>query len=55
MIVTTTKEELEELEGLFVDALTTDGAHHKQWYLEKIAEKLGISIHDFNYDKGIAP
>jgi len=53
-LITTTKE-LAKLEKLFVDALTTDGSHHKQWYLEKIANELGIAIRDFNYDKGIAP
>jgi hypothetical protein len=55
MILTGTQKEMENLENLFVEALTTDGGHHKQWYLEKIAKLLRIKINDFIYDKGIAP
>ncbi len=36
------------------EALTTDGDHHKQWYLERIAEHLNIEIKS-EYEKGIAP
>ena len=42
------KESLEE-------ALSIDGAHHKQWYLWKIAEELHIELPDDLTDKGIAP
>jgi hypothetical protein len=28
--------EIENIVKLCTDALTTDGGHHKQWYLEKI-------------------
>lgn len=35
-------------------ALTADGAQHKQWYLWRIAEALGIHM-DIDADKGIAP
>jgi hypothetical protein len=36
--------------------LTTDGAHHKQWYLEQIAELLGIPLtQELDYEEGIAP
>ena len=38
-----------------MDALVTDGEHHKQWYLEEIAKRLGIDIPNFAYDAGIAP
>jgi hypothetical protein len=55
MILKGTKKELKDLEDLFVEALTTDGAHHKQWYLEEISKLLGIEIDDSIYEKGIAP
>jgi len=54
-MIIATQQELDRIEKMFVDALTTDGAHHKQWYLEKIAKELGIHIDDFLFDKGIAP
>ena len=39
------------------EALCTDGAHHKQWYLEQIALKLGIdlSAEQGTFEPGIAP
>lgn len=40
---------------LIRDALTEEACHHKQWYLEKIAELIGICISDLDYEKGIAP
>ena len=30
-----------------------DGGHHKQWYLERIAEALGIELEE--HEAGIAP
>lgn len=36
------------------DALITDGGHHKQWYLERLAKELNIEI-TIEYEKGIAP
>lgn len=47
------------LEQLCVDGLTTDGGHHKQWYLEQIllatigAER--VSALSGQWEKGIAP
>lgn len=45
--------------GLLRSGLETDGAHHKQWYLWKIAEILGFTEEDFGkgymMDKGIEP
>ena len=38
---------------LVVDAVNTDGGHHKQWYLEAIAEALQIALPP--HDDGIAP
>ncbi len=34
----------EEIKVLCLDGLGTDGAHHKQWYLEEILKKLGYSV-----------
>jgi hypothetical protein len=42
-----------ELLHLLDDAVLTDGAHHKQWYLEQIAALLGVTLPD--HDPGIAP
>ena len=47
--------------NLAVEGLTTDGAHHKQLYLGKIVEELGLDPKaavegaGFDYEEGIAP
>lgn len=41
------------LRDMVRDALATDGAHHKQWYLQQIALSLGIDGNDWS--EGIAP
>lgn len=43
----------EKLETLLLEAVDTDGAHHKQWYLEQIAEMFGITLQ--KHEEGIAP
>jgi hypothetical protein len=40
-----------EVTELIIDAVNIDGAHHKQWYLEQIAVKLGIELPE--HEKGI--
>ena len=35
------------------EAVDTDGGHHKQWYLEQIAEGLEVTLPD--HEAGIAP
>ena len=35
-----------ELRDMFLYALTTDGAYHKQWWLETIAGVLGFNFAD---------
>ncbi len=54
----------EDIRELTISGLLTDGAHHKQWYLEKILMKLGIDIDvlleeleedDYSFERGIAP
>lgn len=37
---------------LLNNAVTTDGSHHKQWYLEQIAKNLKIPLRD--HEDGIA-
>jgi hypothetical protein len=46
--------------SLCVEGLTTDGGHHKQWYLEQILRSIsGARYHEFKreheWEKGIAP
>jgi len=57
----TTKETVKDL---IINALETDGAHHKQWYLERILEALGFDLktvkeeenkNDYDWEEGIAP
>jgi hypothetical protein len=44
------------ISNLIVDALLTDGAHHKQWFLERIALELEVTeIDGLDYEPGIAP
>jgi hypothetical protein len=49
---------------LAVNGLMTDGGHHKQWFLARILEALGVSVPDvreslnamgYDFDDGIAP
>lgn len=41
------------IETLVQEAVTVGGGHHKQWYLEQIAEKLGVALPD--HDEGVVP
>jgi len=48
----------ETVKALIMEALGTDGEHHKQWYLEQIAAVLGIDLvetRELEYEKGIPP
>lgn len=31
---------------LLIQAVQTDGEHHKQWYLEQIANLIGVALPD---------
>lgn len=42
------------VQELIEQGLTTDGGHHKQWYLEAIAAQLELPI-TVDYEPGIAP
>jgi hypothetical protein len=33
-----------KIKDLSIDGLLTDGAHHKQWYLEQILTLLGVDL-----------
>jgi uncharacterized protein YodC (DUF2158 family) len=53
---------IDEIKELLPEALTTDGEHHKQWYLEQIANLIDIDIvnqakvdMEEYYKNGIAP
>lgn len=46
--------EIYELQNLLDEALVTDGAHHKQYYLEKIGDKIGL-LTIIEHEPGIAP
>lgn len=41
---TMSKVNIEKAKNLVLEALYTDGGHHKQWYLEEIGKVLGIDI-----------
>jgi len=44
-----------EIKELVINALMIDGGHHKQWYLIKIAKKLGIDLSEYGIEEGVAP
>lgn len=44
-----------DLDQLVIDALGIDGEHHKQWFLEQIAEELGIPLDQVDYEPGNPP
>ena len=48
-----------EVLKLAISALMTDGAHHKQWYLERIVTACGADLEtlriECEHEKGIAP
>lgn len=51
-----TEKEINErllLKALLNEAVTTDGDHHKQWFLEKIADIFKVKLEE--HEKGIAP
>ena len=43
------------LENLVTEALAVDGSHHKQWYLHKIAERLGVEHPNDRFEEGVPP
>lgn len=47
--------DMERIHRMVIAALYESGIHRKQWYLYEIAAELGIPVHDWDIDKGIAP
>ena len=52
------------IESYAISGLVTDGAHHKQWYLERILEALNVDLgelrkqlegKDHDWEPGVAP
>lgn len=60
LMIELTKERA-KIKELIIGGLYTDGAHHKQWYINEIRKCLKIVIHDNEIEKygeigeGIAP
>jgi len=48
------EQEHEVVQQIIEEALTTDGAHHKNWYLTMLAQYLELPI-TVDYEPGIAP
>lgn len=47
------KRVIHSLKYMLQKAVTTDGGHHKQWYLEQLAAELEVELPE--HDEGIAP
>ena len=52
-------ENKDKIIELLVDALQTDGAHHKQWYLNEVLtlidQEIAKEVEGWTGDAGIAP
>lgn len=44
-----------DIKDMLIDALCTDGAQHKQYYLYQIAKKFGLDVGSITSDSGIVP
>ena len=60
----TYREMLDEIKELATNGLLTDGAHHKQWFLEAILRTAGVDLEilleglledGYDWEPGIAP
>lgn len=51
------EEEIKKIKELVLEGLEQEGGHHKQWYLERIAEVLfpGIDFDELDCERGIIP
>jgi len=56
---TVSKVNIEKVKKLVIEALYTDGGHHKQWYIEKIGKVLRIDLKSeykkVEWEQGKAP
>ncbi len=50
-----TPMQIAHIKQLVRDALDTDSADHKQWYLWQIGEALGMAISDTDTMEGVVP
>jgi len=48
-----TDTEREIIKSLCMDGLRTDGAHHKQWFLEEILKALGCNLEEVRQDRRV--
>ena len=55
MIISVTVRHQKTIEDMVEEALGIDGHHHKQWYLHRMAERLGVSHPPDRFDVGIPP
>jgi len=55
MVIEGMEGTIRQTDFLIKEALFTDGAHHKQWFIEKIAEAIGINLEGIPFEKGISP
>ena len=53
---------IDNIKDLAINGLLTEETHHKQWYLERILEELGVNIKDlrkqlqsegYDFDEGL--
>ena len=42
---------IEQIKELGVDALFTDGSHHKQWYIEEMLKLLGVDLKELEIEQ----
>jgi hypothetical protein len=50
--------EVSYLDDFIAEGLQIDGEHHKQWYLEQVLLRLGLSekdLEDLGHERGVAP
>ncbi len=50
--------EVQYLDDLVAEGLQTDGAHHKQWYLEQVLLRMGYGesdLQELGHERGVAP
>ena len=54
---------IDKIKNLAINGLLTQEKHHKQWYLERMLEELGVNIKDlreqlqseeYDFEEGIA-
>ncbi len=50
--------EVQYLDDFIAEGLQTDGAHHKQWYLEQVLLRMGYKesdLQELGHERGVAP